>query len=431
MDKYLKGNQTEISFISGEPPKAFEQLENTGTLQEYRDIRNKTFWENVGVGGSITARPIIHDDRIFFGACDKNFYCLGLEGNEKWKFATNGTIQSYAAAEQGRIYFGSGDRNLYCLNSQTGELIWKFGTDGQVGGSPVLHGGRAYFGSADGNLYCLDAETGQKIWIFRTSYPLITPLIVVDRIFVGYEGGSLYCLSLDGELQWKFNTDSWIAAWPAGYENGMLYFGSGNKNLHALSRDGHPKWKYHAKDIILCPLVSGGRIYVGCGDNRLYCISSSGSKLWDFQAEDTVTHVRVAGNTAYFGSYDNHMYAVDKQTGKLLWKFKTNGFVHTDPSIHKNLVIFGGWDCNLYCLTTEGRLLWKFQTSLSTPSKIAPPEETSMKKIELVMKSSTRKEVKKYKADSVLGNYEANVTNYATGTSKTYLSSKKRGYVGE
>ncbi len=431
MQEYIPKSETEIRFLAGEKPDDFEQIRNIGTIQEYTAVRDKTFWERISIGGSITAKPIVYNNTIYFGACDKNFYALDLEGKEKWRFSTNGTIQSYALTREGRVYFGSGDRNLYCLDSETGGLVWKFQADGHIGGSPVWHNGRVYFGSSDGNLYCIDAQTGEKIWVFRTPYALITPLIKEERIYAGYNGSSLYCLNLKGELLWRFNANSWIAAWPAASENGMIYFGSGDGNLYAITLSGQLKWTYKAKDSILCPVVKEGRIYFGCGDNKMYCVDSEGKKLWDFKTEGTVGHATVGSRLLYFGSYDNHMYAVDRNTGKLAWRFQTNGFVHTNPEIHGNLVIFGSWDCNLYCLDREGNLIWKFPTSISTQSKIEPPEKTETKKIEITIAHESReKEEKKYSAEDVMGNYEANVTEYAGGISKTYIASRKKGYIG-
>lgn len=431
-EKYVSGSETQISFLTKEAPVEFEQLENVGAIQEYTGMRDKTFWERIGFGGSITARPIVYNDTIYFGACDKNFYAIDMQGRKRWIFATNGTIQSYAACENGRVYFGSGDKNLYCLESETGKLIWKFQSDGQLGGSPVLYKGAVYFGSADGSLYALDASTGKNIWIFRTPYPMLTPLIIDDRIYVGYEGSSLYCLTIKGELLWKYSANAWISSWPAVYDGQNIYFGSADKNLYSIKTNGYLNWKYSAPDVVFCPVYKGGMVYVGCANNNVYCISPDGKKIWEFAAEDGVSNITIEGEVVYFGSYDNNLYALEKHSGKLSWKFKTNGFVHSNPTVYKDFVIFGSWDCNLYCLNKMGKLLWKFQTSFSTPSKIEPPEETTTKKIELVLMPGTgKKEEKKYKAEKVMGNYEADVTQYVSGISKTYLSSEKRGYVGD
>jgi len=435
-EDYIPRSETEIRFVSGSSegkpdgkPDEFEQIRNVGTIQEYGAVREKTFWERIGIGGSITARPIINDGIIYFGAYDKNFYALDLEGKEVWKFPTNGVIQSYALAVGDLVVFGSRDKNLYALDGKTGSLVWKFESEGPIGGSPVEHKGRIYFGSSDGKLYCLDAK-GNNIWVFKTPYALITPFIAEDKVFVGYNGSSLYCLNLKGELLWRFNANDWIAAWPAAYGGGKLFFGSGDKNLYAITTSGEFKWKYPAKDVVLSPVIQDGRLYFGCGD-KLYCVGSDGERLWDFKTEGSVGHATVSDGMVYFGSYDNYMYAVDKDKGGMKWKFQTNNFVHTNPLVHKDMVIFGSWDCNLYCLDRKsGSLIWKFPTSLGTPSKIMQPEKTETKKIEVVITQGAEKpEEKRYKAHEVMGNYEADVTEYASGMSKTYISSKKKGYI--
>ena len=305
----------------------FEHAQNIGRIKEYRAEREKTFWERVGVGGSITSVPLIFNGTVFFGACDKNFYAVGLDGKERWRFATQGTIQSWAIQVGERVCFGSGDQNLYMLDSRTGELVWKAATDGQIGGSPVEHNGVVYVGSADGNLYALDAKTGERLWVFRTSYPLITPLIYKDRIFVGYNGGSFYCLNLNGELLWTFNTGAWVAAWPAAVEDGKLFFGSGDKNLYCIGTDGQLQWKLPFREWVLSPVVSAGKVYVGSGES-LHCVSVDGERLWKTKTGGAVSYITVAGQTVYFGSYDNKLYAVDKETGEVRWDVETKGYVY-------------------------------------------------------------------------------------------------------
>ncbi len=317
------------------------------------------------------------------------------------------------------------------VDAETGELIWKAATDGQIGGSPVEHNGVVYVGSADGNLYALDARTGERLWVFRTSYPLITPMVYKDRIFVGYNGGSLYCLSLKGELQWTFNAGAWVAAWPAATEGERLFFGSGDKNLYCIGTNGQLEWKLPFREWVLSPVVSSGKVYIGSGES-LHCVSVDGERLWKTKTDGAVSYITVAGGTVYFGSYDNKLYAVDKETGEIRWVFETKGFVHGAPAVTEGKVVFGSWDCNLYCLSKEGKLLWLFPTSMSTPSVIGEPEQTEMKKIETIIRSEGRERTT-YKGSNSgehTGSYETTMTVYGSGMTKSYLSSRKRGYVG-
>jgi hypothetical protein len=76
----------------------------------------------------IDAIPLIYKDRIYFGAGDSNFYCLGMEGKEIWRYRASYNIYTSAAVLNNVIFFNSMDCHLYALNADTGEEIWRFAT---------------------------------------------------------------------------------------------------------------------------------------------------------------------------------------------------------------------------------------------------------------------------------------------------------------
>ncbi len=410
--------------IAGE----IEHTRMLGTIREYAGMRDQTGWENISIGGSITSNPVAYNGNIYFSSYDKNFYALDSEGNEKWRFPTNGVIQADALCKDGRVYFGSGDRCIYCLDAETGELIWKFETRGAIGCAPAEHDGVLYACSTDGNLYAI-TESGKLLWVFKTSYPLMTPLVKDRRIYLGYEGSCVYCLDLKGRMLWKFNVNAWVAGWPPAAGNDSIYFGSADGNFYAISADGSLKWKYAAGNITLSPVAEEGRVYFGCFDGKGYCLDSEGRIIWTFKAEETVSEIALDDKTAYIASYDKRLYAADKNTGKLLWSFKTNGIIQCRPLVHESKVIFGSWDCNLYCLDKHtGKLLWKFRTSMSTPSELLPPENVEIVKLEFAPQAEEKQDSKVYKNESS-SDYDIERTTYSSGMSKTYISGKKKGYV--
>ncbi len=77
--------------------------------------------------------------------------------------------------------------------------------------------------------------------------------------------------------------------------------------------------------------------------------------------EDNAFHVVAAGGLAFFGSsVDDTVYAVDAATGKLKWRFRTDGPVRYAPTWAKGRLYFGSDDGFVYCLdAARGRLLWK------------------------------------------------------------------------
>ena len=95
MDKYIPEtgageNGESIEFgVSSE----FGELMATAGLIEAKETRASLI-EGIGVGGSILSFPQVHEDRIYFGACDKNVYCIDMNGKEIWRFPTDGVVLS-------------------------------------------------------------------------------------------------------------------------------------------------------------------------------------------------------------------------------------------------------------------------------------------------------------------------------------------------
>ena len=59
----------------------------------------------------VYASPIVFENKIFIGGCDKKFYAIDAKtGDEKWRFSTNSSIQSTAAIFDKIICFVSGSQ---------------------------------------------------------------------------------------------------------------------------------------------------------------------------------------------------------------------------------------------------------------------------------------------------------------------------------
>ena len=69
---------------------------------------------------------------------------------------------------------------------------------------------------------------------------------------------------------------------------------------------------------------------------------------------------KIINNQLIFGAHDNFVYSLDPQTGKLIWKFKTNGVVYSTPAVYKNMIYAGSADGFVYALNNDGKLEWKF-----------------------------------------------------------------------
>jgi outer membrane protein assembly factor BamB len=294
-----------------------------------------------------------------YGVAGGNLYCIGgdptdwnfgLSGNveqprvavgtqgptdistPKWAFQTGGDTFSSPAVVDGKVYFGSTDKNIYCLDAYTGEEIWRFTTGFYVRASQAVWNGKVYTGADDGYFYGLDADTGEELWKtsaggFFTNFlnpgeakPGSSPIVVNSKIYCGSKDANLYCLNLDGKVQWKFPTDNAIIGSP-GYADGIVYITSTDGYLYGVNANsGSQVWKsaFTLNHFVAPPIysslynvgsvtVADGVVYVGGGVQ--YGSAMSGV---DYDAIGMSTPSGAWGGGII-------MFAFDATTGESIW----------------------------------------------------------------------------------------------------------------
>jgi len=411
--------------------KQFGELELIGTAMQYKTT-GKSFWGRIGVGGSVTTAPVFWKGLMFFGACDRNFYCLDVDGKERWRFRTNGIILCDAAVHEGMVFFGSGDHNMYALDCQTGKVIWKCPTGGPVLSYAAVYKGLVFMGSYDANIYAADEKSGKEIIRIPTVGEQIGAVEKDGVLYFGYGGGVFYAYDIEKRrMLWTFKAQKRITGWGVSFWGNVLYIGSFEGNVYALDRrNGSVLWKFGVSDATYLPTVSGNRVFFGSRDFNAYCLDAETGKLiWKFRAGNFVTWVFEADGRVYFSSWDGNVYCMHPETGKEIWRFRTNGFL-TNVSFHDNRVYFGCWDCHMYCLDAgTGKLIWKFRTSLGTPSPIEPPETGMVRSAEIVWKAPEQEKAREKKGEQQISDYADTKGVYAGAGMGDYLGKKKRGYV--
>lgn len=187
------------------------------------------------------------------------------------------------------------------------------------------------------------------------------------NIYFGNEGGELYSLTIQGDMNWMIQLDGAIKSTPALSDN-TLYINTDKGLLYALnSKNGSTKWiiqfgeerRYDLWDYYLSsPVIANGKIYLGAGDGNVYCIGlSDGSVLWKYKTDGIVhSSAVIDGNSLFIGGFDGYLYSLDTNTGKLLWKFDTEGSKnYPNGEIQKKVIIHE----NAVFVTCRGNFLYK------------------------------------------------------------------------
>jgi outer membrane protein assembly factor BamB len=229
--------------------------------------------------------------------------------------ALYGQQDSVLSFQQGRQHPGSHPSKNY---SSFGNLLMKFRTGGKIFSSPVVNRGLAYIGSEDGNFYAIDIRNGKQVW--------------------------------------KFSTGGAVNASPALFRQ-VVYFGSYDGFFYAVDAiSGKEKWKFK----------TGGE--KKAGRNGLWTMKPLTQYMEDpFDFFLSSPFIDVADSLVYFGSGDGSVYALQTNSGDLVWRFKTNGIVHSSPALYNGTIYIGSWDQNLYALDSKtGNEKWKFKTGEDT-----------------------------------------------------------------
>jgi len=170
--------------------------------------------------------------------------------------------------------------------------------------------------------------------------------------------------SPQGDLLWKFNTESMLDGNPA-VVNGRIYFGSGNGKLYCNDAEsGELIWSYQVATVGLAsPSVAFNQVYVGAGDGKVYCLDAdTGEYIWDYQTGDWIEAAPNIFGNVYVASSDEYLYSLDPMTGDLIWSYKAYGILVSSPviSIDKILIVDGNTPSTLYCLNRlSGKEVWR------------------------------------------------------------------------
>lgn len=153
----------------------------------------------------------------------------------------------------------------------------------------------------------------------------VEAIVSKDRCYVGTFAGNVYALAIDdGKTTWTFKTGG-----PIGH-SGALF---------------------------------DGKLYIGSDDGFLYCLDAqNGALVWKAWAGGGIwVAPAIANNTVYVGTRIGGFLAVDAKTGKTRWTFGANGSILKPASLTEDStrIVFGSEDMHLYCLSTDGKLLWK------------------------------------------------------------------------
>ena len=135
------------------------------------------------------------------------------------------------------------------------------------------------------------------------------------------------------------------------------------------------KWEFSSADGWVAGVaIVGHHVYAPALAGYLHCLNlNTGEEVWKYRSiEDPDPKKFAAGFKAapfvtetaiYLGDEDGVLHAIDRATGKRLWIFATDAEIAGCVAMFGNNLLLASHDSYLYCVTTEGKEVWKFQTN--------------------------------------------------------------------
>ncbi|HKZ67660.1 MAG TPA: PQQ-binding-like beta-propeller repeat protein [Chitinophagaceae bacterium] len=182
-------------------------------------------WDFDAVKGFVVTKPLIYNNKIYFGCWNNDFYCLDLTtGKQIWKWNNGGASRMYSpaacfpVATDNRVFIVAPDRYMTCLDANTGTVIWrKQMPDLRVRESMGLSKDSSvvFVKTMDGNVHGISTTANEMSPVWKGDVYLgyeISPTAIVennDIVFVPTQSGVTVALNRkDGKVLWKHKTSN-------------------------------------------------------------------------------------------------------------------------------------------------------------------------------------------------------------------------------
>jgi outer membrane protein assembly factor BamB len=143
----------------------------------------------------------------------------------------------------------------------------------------------------------------------------------------------------------------------------------------SLSEKPELKWEFASPDgWVAAVAIVGQHVYAPALAGYLHCLDvKTGAEVWKYRSIEDADPKKfapgfkaaplVTESVVYIGDEDGVLHAIDRKTGKKLWIFTSDAEIAGCVAQFGDNLLLASHDSFLYCLTNEGKEVWKFQTN--------------------------------------------------------------------
>ncbi|ACU64062.1 outer membrane protein assembly factor BamB family protein [Chitinophaga pinensis] len=191
-----------------------------GHCRAYNIADGKLQWDFDSVHNFVQTRPLIYQDKVYFGSWGNDFYALdAATGKRVWTWNSGATNRMFSAAAcwpvatGGRVFIAAPDQYLTALDAATGQVLWrKHDKQEWVRESMGLSAdsNKVYVKTMQGHILGLDTHASGQEVIWRSPLEMgyeICPTAInqyQDVVYIPSQSGIISALAAkDGAVLWR------------------------------------------------------------------------------------------------------------------------------------------------------------------------------------------------------------------------------------
>lgn len=276
------------------------------------------------------------------------WHAHGLSTNRK-----PGMVRSQATVIGDRVLAGCDAGYLGCWNLESGDLLWKHDMviDNVKGicSQPQVKNGLVYRTGYDGVAACVELETGITLWHRRVgTWVHSTPWLEHEAVYVGTEEGEDEgaCVALDeltGRELWRTKLDGYVPCSPA-VSGDRVVIGTNSSSLYCLNaKTGLLEWKVQTVgEVKGRPTVKDDTIYIATEHGQVEVRRlSDGETIWSKRGATRYIQAwpLIADDLLFLASANGFIQAYERQTGDIKWVARTRGSLARSPTFVSTMLV--------------------------------------------------------------------------------------------
>ena len=279
--------------------------------------------------------PRIFNDIVYMGSLDGVMTAYDVDsGRSMWSQNERTPLNGPAEFFKDHVAYGGLSGRLFVRHYLTGKLKYAIDLAAPIESAPVFHNDHLFVYLRGHQLVHLDAETGKILWVYKRAVPVTTtlqrtskPLIIGNKVIVGFADGFLGALSMDeGLLLWETKlvenskfVDVDLNPILAG---GMLIAGSPSGELKAINPESGAVARTFGVSVMAHPLLRGEQLILGTNDGEVIIMNLNGDTLKRVQvSKQAISALSWWKEMLVVASFDGKIQAVDPLTMKVIDSF--------------------------------------------------------------------------------------------------------------